>query len=351
MKILACGLTAALLLCAGAAQAGPAPATVPATVQDQPAELDALQRWLADVSTWSLGYDTLTHASLENLSWMVDSAGTLVLKLDAGGPAAATPWATQWAAEARDRLARERDIYTGLSPHAPPLPANIPMTPELRRRLESISQMSDQVGSMMLAVQGASDRYITVMTEAAAGRDPGLKALEGGRLGLIIAQLDAENTMIRASSGGLTGPNLHFARAQMAMNGGLKTWLMHNQRLFTGQSVDTAATLADLNRSSAEMRSEIASMRQTIISTRTQIRESGMGGTPFADVLMQVLLTLEESATVESRLADTLDSLKSALASGDETADDAIGASIAALTDERMRIDVARRELLARNAR
>lgn len=349
MKILASGLAAAVLLCANTTQAA-APPSVPevASGQDQPAEVTAIQEWAASVNEWTLGYDALTTQSIETLAWFLDGAVTLAAKLQSGGPAVATPWAQTWAAEARARLAADMAAYTQLSPHAPPLPAGLPIPPPLQAQAEALGQMSDQIGTMMLSLNHSADRFIVIMEEAAAGKDRDLTSLEDGRMGLMIAQMDAEIVMLRSSSAGLTGPSLHFARAQIATNRALKVWLERNRLKFTGRPTDDAAAASAARVHVAEIRSEVAAMHTTIADARRQIRNApGLADAPFGILLARVLVTMEASAEVEAKLADALDDLSAALVSGDDEADNRAGVAIERLTNERIAIDTARRQLIA----
>lgn len=348
MRVLVSGLAAAAIwLGATSTEAAPAPAPV---VQDQSAEATALQNWLAAISRWNQGYDALTSQMLETLTWLVQGASDLVVKLDNGDARATASWVSIWAAQARAKLEIDMTAYRALSTEAPGFPANVPTTPVLRQRIAVVSRTSDQVGRMVLSLRQASESYIAVMERAASGRSEDLIALESGRMELMITQLDAEIIMVESSSDGFTGPNLHFARAQIATNRAQKAWLEHNRLLFTSQPVDGAASARVVTEQAGVMRQELDSMRATIIDTRRQMRaQPGLIGSPLGDLMMQALGTLERSADVEQRIAGLLDDLATALRSGDETADEVIWARFETLLNERVAIDSERRRLIAQS--
>lgn len=349
MKVLVSGLAvAAIWLSAGATQAA-APRPVPAA-QDQPAELTALQSWLAATTRWTESYGALTSQLVDTITWLVDGSDTLVSKLQNGGSRAATSWAEHWSGQARARLAADMAAYVALPTQGPPFPANVPTTPELRQRVEIVSQTSDQVGRMVLSQQHAANDYIAAIQAAASGDDDDINALEAARIGLLISQLEAEITMIQASAAGLPGPNQHFAQSQISANRAMIAWLGRNQLLFSGQPVDSKAAARDVSEHAAEVRRAVAGMRASIIEVRQRFRsQPGFVETPFGSLLMQALVTLEQSADVEERLAGALDQLAVAVASDDDAADDEIGLSIQTLIGERVAVDTARRQMIAQN--
>jgi hypothetical protein len=350
MKVLVSGLAvAAIWLSAGATQAAAPPRALPAA-QDKPAEATALQAWLAATTRWTESYGVLTSQMVETLTWLINGSDTLISKLQNGGSRAATAWAEHWSGEARARLAADMAAYVALPTQAPPFPANVRATPELRQRVEVVSQTSDQVGRMVLSQQHASNNYIAAIQAAASGHDDDIKALEAARIGLLISQLEAEITMIQASATGLAGPNQYFAQSQIAANRAMIAWLGRNQLLFSGQPVDSRAAARDVSAQAVEVRRAVARMRASIIEVRQRFRsQPGFVETPFGSLLMQALVTLDQSADVEERLASALDQLAVAVTSDDEKADDDVGLAIEALINERVAIDAARRQMIAQS--
>lgn len=165
--------------------APPAPAQTPA-------QAALLQNWLADTAAWTQGYDALTTSRVDTLVWLLDSTDVLLERLVSGGSAAAKPWAEAWAVEARSRLAAEMEVYRGLSTQAPVFPTSLPLNPALEARVRVISQTSDQVGTLMISTNRACEDYVRVLHAAASGESDDLEAVDGARLGMMIAQLEAE---------------------------------------------------------------------------------------------------------------------------------------------------------------
>jgi len=348
MKLLVSGLAAAVLcLSAASVQAASAPpaATIP---QDQTAEAAAMQEWLAATMRWAQGYDALTTQMIDTLTWLLDGAEEVVVKVQTGGPAVAKPWADGWAAEARARLEVDMAAYTALPTEAPPFPRNVRIPPEVQTRMEMVGQTPDQVGRMVLRQRHASEEYIAVIQSTAAAKKEDFAPLESARMGLMIAQLEAEITMLQSASTGLTGPNLHLARSQMTTNRAIIAWLEHNRLLFMGRAPDTPAAAAAIRVQAVEGRREVEAVRGSIIDLRQRFREEpSFADTPLGGLLLAALVTLERSADVEERMAGTLDELADALLSGDEAADDEIGIKLETLTNERIAIDAARRQMIA----
>lgn len=349
MRYLSCGLAAAVFLSCGGA-AGAAPSPVPPAAQSEEAQYQRLQNWLAETAAWTQGYDALTTRQADTLAWLLDGSEILVGKLESGGSAAARAWATTWAVEARARLEADMTAYTLLSPHAPTYPRDLPTTPVLRGRIEVINRMSDQVGSMMLTARQASEDYIQVMEAAASGRDEDLARVDPARLGLLAAQLQAEITMMQSSSAGLNGPGQHLAGIAIEGNRALIVWLNHNSRVFGGQTSDAAAAAGAMREHSAAMRQELGSMRRSVDDTRRQLAaETGPDAAALIDVLQQLLTSYATSAEVEARMADALDQLAVAVSSADEAAAAVAAGKIEALAGQRLALDGARRELVARS--
>ncbi len=314
-----------------------------------PAQAALLQTWLADVATWTQGYDALTTSRVETLGWLLDSAELLIERLDAGGTATATPWARTWAAEARARLAAEMDAYRRLAPAAPAFPVSVPTNAALDARIAVIGQTSDQVGSLMISTTRACEDYVQVIEAAASGKPDDFARIDGARLGLLMAQMEAEITMMQAGSAGMAGPNLHFARSQITSNRAMLAWLGHNKRLFSGQPVDGAATARLIRGHLTSMRAEIVSMQRALDAFESQMAaEPGFTESDLGRLYLRIAGSMRESAAVEERMADALDGLAEAVQSDDETADDVAAGRIEAVANERVALDGARRQMIAR---
>ena len=351
MSVLTRTAAAAALACLAMAVATvPGHAAVPpgAPTAQTPDPAALVQTWLADVAAWTQGYDALTTTRVETLAWLLDSAEVLVERLDTGGSAVATPWARSWAVEARGRLAAEMDLYRNLATEAPAFPASVPTPTSLAARIEVIGRTSDQVGSLMISTTQACEDYVRVIEAAASGKPDDYARIDGARLGLLIAQMESEITMMQAASAATTGPNLHFARSQVTSNRAMIAWLGHNKRLFSGQSVDGAGTARVIRGHLAAMRVEVTSMQGALDTFEAQMAsEPGFTQTELGRLYGRIAGSLRESAAVEERMADALDGLAEAVQSDDEAADDAAAVRIEAVANERVALDTARRQMIA----
>lgn len=342
----AAALGVLLLAATPLATAGPAAAQT-AAQQDQAADL---QTWLGDVAVWTQGYDTLTTSRVDTLVWLLESAEVLMERLETGGAAAARPWATTWAVQARARLAREMQTYQTLSTQAPAFPSSVPTTESFRARITVVGQTSDQIGALMISTGQACEEYIDVIEAAGSGKSSDLARVDSARLGLLVAQLQAENTMMAAATAGLDGPNLHFAHSQVASNRALIVWLGHNKRLFAGEPIDATVTARDIRGHAATMRTDIAAMRSSAEEIAAGMAgEPGFSDTPLAALFDRLLISLGQSADVEAQIADALDQMAVAVQSEDETADDDVAATIEGLATQRLALYSARLELMARS--
>lgn len=342
----AAALGALLLAATSLAAAGTAAAQT-AAQQDQAADM---QTWMGEVALWTQGYDALTTSRVDTLGWLLDSAEVLMERLDTGGARAARPWAATWAVQARARVASEMQTYQTLSTQAPAFPSSVPTTDAVRARIAVVGQTSDQIGALMISTGQACEEYISVIEAAGSGKPSDLARVDSARLGLLAAQLQAENTMMAAASAGLHGPNLHFARSQVASNRALIVWLGHNKRLFAGEPVDATATAREIRGHAATMRTDIVAMRSSADEIAAQMAgEPGFSDTPLAALFDTLLISLRQSADVEAQIADALDQMAVAVQSQDETADDVVAGTIEDLANQRIALYTARLELMARS--
>jgi hypothetical protein len=328
-----------------AADAGVA-VTPQSSVQVRDAAAD-MHAWLSEVAVWSQGYDALTTSRVETLGWLLDSAEVLVQKLDVG-TGAAQKWADDWAPEARARLASEMAAYQALSTSMPTFPASLPRTPDMQTRLLTASRTSDLIGTLMITTSIACENYITAIQAAASGKESDYAKIDPARLGLMISQLQAENTMVASAVGENKGPSQQLARVQILSNNAILVWLEHNKQAFGHQQVDGAA-------SGKLMRQHINDMREGLVVLDREVDEisvrissqSDLEGTPFARLIDNLVISYRDSSRVEVQMADALMRLAEAVESGDPDADDPVSEQVAAIADRRLALHEARLALIA----
>lgn len=342
-------LTASMYVCSGtaalAADAG-VEVTPQSSVQVRDAAAD-MQAWLSEVAVWNQGYDALTTSRVETLAWLLDAAEILVQKLDVGTDAA-QKWAADWAPEARARLASEMVAYQALSTSMPTFPASLPRTPDMQARLQTASRTSDLIGTLMITTGLACENYITAIQAAASGKESDYAQIDPARLGLMISQLKAENTMMESSIGDNKGPPQQLVRVQILSNSATLVWLEYNKQAFGDQQVDGAV-------SGRLMRQHINGMREGLVVLDREIDEisvridsqSDLEGTPFARLIDNLVVSYRESSRVEVQMADALVLLAEAVESGDPDADDPVSEQVAAVADRRLALHEARLALIA----
>ena len=321
-------------------------ATPQSTAQVRDAAAD-MHTWLSEVAVWVQGYDALTTSRVETLVWLLDSAEILVQKLDVGtGPA--QEWANQWAPEARARLASEMVAYQALSTSMPTFPAGLPTTPDMQARLRTASTTSDSIGTLIITTGQACENYIRAIEAAASGKASDYAQIDPARLGLLISQLQAENTMMASAIGDSKGPPQQLARVQMLSNSATLVWLEHNKQVLGDHPVD-----GDV--SGRLMRQHINGMRENIVVLDREIDEisdrvdsqNDLKGTPFARLIESLVASYRESSRAEVQMADALVRLAEAVESGNPDADDPASEEVATVADRRIALHDARLALIA----
>lgn len=349
MKTFLSGLAAASVALAGtAALAAPAPALSPAQVQQS--QTASAQDWLSQVALWGQGYDAVTTSRSNTLLWMLDAPNVLVDKLDAGNKAGARTWATTWAAEARRRLAADIAAYQGLSTVLPAFPSDLPMTPEHAERLETMSTIPDRTGSLLISSGQSGETYIQLVEQAASGRPEDMDRLAAGIYVLMISTTEAENVMMESLRGRRSEPNYHWRTAMIEVNKALVAWMRHNRAVLFGEPADAAAASRAIRTHAANTRAAADQMDATTDQASANMEaDAVLQRSDLAVILRRVFASIRQSAEVERRMAAELDTLAAATLGNDEAGSDASLARIETLTDERIAIDAARRQMMAQS--
>ena len=347
MKTFLSGLAAASLALAGtAAVAGPAPAPPPVRVQQSlPA---AAHDWLSQVALWGQGYDAVTTSRSNTLLWMLDAPNILVDKLDTGNKASARLWATTWAAEARQRLDADIAAYERLPTALPAFPADLPMTAEHAERLETMSTIPDRTGSLLISSGQSGQTYIQLVEQAASGRPEDMDRLAAGIYVMMISTTEAENVMMESLRGRRSEPNYHWRTAMIEVNKALVAWMHHNKAVLFGEPSDAAAASRAIREHASNTRAAADEMDATTDQASANMEaDAALQRSELAVMLRRVFASIRQSAEVERRMAAELDTLATATLGDDEAGSDASLARIETLTNERIAIDAARRQMMA----
>jgi len=348
MRSLTTGLMAAcFLLAAGPAAAAPPPAN-PAYAQDS--EAAAVQDWLSRVAVWGQGYDAVTTSRSDTLLWMLDAPNGLIAKLESGSKTAAQAWVDAWAQQARQRLAADIEAYQRLSPTVPEFPRSVPMSAVHAERLEAMAQASDRTGAMLISSGQAGEVYIQLMERAASDQPEDMERLASGIYVLMIATTEAENVMMAGLRGDRAEPNYHWRTAMIETNKALIAWMRHSSASLFGEPTDAATVSSAIRGHAANARSSARQMEQVTdrISAEMEANEA-LRDTGLATILRRVFASIRQSAEVERRMAAELDTLAAATVEEDEAGTDASLARIETLTNERIALDVARRQMMAQS--
>lgn len=349
MKTFLSGLAAASLALAGtAALAGPAPVAPPASQQQS--QTAAAQDWLSRVAIWGQGYDAVTTSRSNNLLWMLDAPTILVDKLDAGNKGGARTWTNAWAAEARQRLAADLQAYQGLSTDVPAFPSDLPMSEENADRLETMSTIPDRTGALLISSGQAGETYIQLVEQAASGRPEDMDRLAAGIYVMMISTTEAENVMMESLRGSRSEPNYHWRTAMIEVNKALVAWMHHNKAVLFGEPSNAAATARAIRGHAANTRAAADQIDATTDRvSATMDSDPVVQRSELAVVMRRIFASIRQSAEVERRMAAELDTLAEATLEEDEAGTDASLARIETLTDERIAIDAARRQLMAQS--
>lgn len=347
MKRIAAAVAAATLVLAAGGPSLAASAPAPAPPQTA-AEAAAVQQWISSIAIWGQGYDAVTTRRTETLGWLLSSTDALVEKLDAGNKNGARAWVETWAVQARARVKSELDGYQALSATPPAPPRGIPISGIDRQRVQMMQLVPDRTGAMMISTGQAAESYIELMVAAASGRDEDRARLGFGVYGLMIAQLEAEITLMQGLLGPAEDTSHHWRLAIIESDRAMILWLKHSRAVLFEEEPETEATAAGLRAHAAQMRiaaaecTRLSILRMQEIRRRPDLAQSDLGR-----MLLEVHVSVQRSAEVEQRLANAFDATAEALLKGDQAAAEALGDRVDALVTERVEIDTARRRMMA----
>jgi hypothetical protein len=348
MRSLTTGLLAAWFLLAAGPAAAAAPPAAPAYAQQS--EAAAVQDWLSRVALWGQGYDAVTTSRSDTLLWMLDAPNGLIDKLESGSKSGAKAWVDAWAQQARQRLAADIEAYQRLSPTVPEFPRSVPMSAEHAERLETMAQASDRTGAMLISSGQAGEVYIQLMERAASDQPEDMDRLASGIYVLMIATTEAENVMMAGLRGDRAEPNYHWRTAMIETNKALIAWMRHSSASLFGEPTDAAAVSSAIRGHAANARS--AARQMELVTDRIDAEmeaNEALRDTGLATVLRRVFASIRQSAEVERRMAAELDTLATSTVREDQAGTDASLARIETLTNERIALDVERRQMMAQS--
>ena len=344
-------IAAGTVLCVAPMASGTVEAAAAPIAASQEREVAAMQDWIARTAAWGEGYSALVSRRSDTITWLTDGPNALVAKLQAPDKDRAREWVTSWAAEGRARLAADMDVYRSLPIDLPRPSADTPLTADFRLRLEGLGRLAERTGALMISTGQAAEEYIQLMEAAASGREEDLIRLDAGFYKLTIAQLQAEITMIQSFEENASSPAREFAQIQIEVNRAIIVWSRYQQDVYLGNA-DGAATAAALRDHSRQMQTLVANLRSQLNIAESRLRrEPEMSATPFGQTMTRVVSSMHDSAGVEERIGVALGELGTAAERNDQTAGQATADRIAALVEQRLRQDVARRQLLAGSQR
>jgi len=244
------------------------------------------------------------------------------------------------------------DVYRGLSTQAPAFPASLPREARSAGLITLINQTPDRIGSLMISTTQASENYVRVIEAAGSGKAADLAEVDNARLELMIAQAEAQNVMLQSASAGMEGPNLHFARGQIASSQAMIVWMRHNKQLFAGHQADGAVAARDMREHLSTMNAEVTNMEQSLDVFEAELAAMGdFRRTDLGLLYGSVAISLRESVVVERKMVEALDQLAEAVRSGDQEGYLQPTTRMEALARERMRLDASRRQLIANAGR
>lgn len=334
---------------AGAASAATPPGTPTALARHGAQQTSDVETWLADLSAWGSQYAQVGLTRSDHLLALLEGTERLSALTEAGDRRAMRAWAEGWAVETRAGLAADLETYSALPTNPPRAPASLVSNPEVRQRTAMMVESRDRIGTFLRQTGQASEDYIDLVVKAATtGTPEDLVKAGSGTIVVSLAQVEAENLLLEHTRGPEGEPNYYMAGAVIASNKGLMAWMRHFKAVLFEESVDRAASAADVRRYATESRESADGLVLAVRRARGRVEaEPGLRGTALETAVLAAADLLEQSAGVERRIAQEVALLADAIEAGQDEMDAASGARMEALVDERLALDQRRRVAIA----
>lgn len=334
---------------AGAVQAATPPAAPIAPVRARGQQTADVETWLAELSAWNSQFAQVGLTRSDHLLVLLEGAEKLASLSEAGDRRATRTWAEAWAVDTKARLAADLEAYSALPPNPPTAPASLASSPEVRQRTALMVESRDRIGTFLRQTSQSSDEYIDLVVKAATtGTPEDLMRAGSGTIVVSLAQIEAENLMMVHTRGPVGEPNYYMAGAVIASNNGLMAWMRYFRAVTFEEPVDRVASAAEVRRYATESRDAADGLVMAVGRTRARLAaEPGLRGTPLETVLATAMDLLDQGAEVERRIAQEVAALADAIEAGETELDEAAGARMEALVDERLALDQRRRAAIA----
>ncbi len=318
------------------------------TAQSIESQAAHVQAWLAETSAWSARYTALIDLRTTRLGSLLEGGEQMRALLDAGKRREARAWAETWAREQRAGFTAEYEAFAQLPTAPPPLGSAIAGDPTMIEALAGQVELRDRIGTLLRQTQASGESYVDLVVAASSGRPGDLVAFDGGLYTVLLAHLDSENLMLRATQGPAGEPNFYFTAAMIEANKAAMVWLEHNRATILGQPIDRVRT-------ATAMRTHAAASREAatdLVDATNHIRrlmdnEPGFSETPLYATLVAVFESMLVSASIEQEIADQNVALARATEINDPGGQEQIAGKIETLVNARAQEYTRRQTLLA----
>lgn len=319
LRISGAALAALTCLLAATPVAAASPAGSPPTAalqrQDHPAQFDA---WLSEIVVWNTGYSDLVNQRGEQIIDLMDGGAKVEELVNAGRTREARVWAETWARETTAAFATLDAVYGSLPPRPPTPPPAPGLEREMADTLLQQTELRDRIGTHLRQSTEIADRFIEHVVTAASGRDEDMRALGKGYFELGIAQLRAENLMIVNSRPKAGEMGYYYSVSLEEANKAALAWMTFIQARSLERPADAADAAGQIRASADASEAAARALKRDLVEYHAQVSTApDLTGTPLRETLIFVVGSMDESADIEIRIAETFRRIADVVATDD----------------------------------
>lgn len=320
MKLHLCFAALAATLLAGSATAQ---SRSNLTQADADRAFEAIRVYVADSSRWMGLHNQIVMQRWQRLNGL--QVGAQAIEQTAThDQAEARAAVARWATDQQTGLAEDRAAFNAL-PAAPRLnlsPALMAI-PELRDEIRGpvahIESLPPRYAGFFNMTDGFAQDYFSAVTAAVDARDAEL-AFQLAHIDFGVAVLKSESALMEASLPP-EGVQRFVSMATIHSNAGLTQWLEHLGDTWRETPLNRAGRAEAIRASASQVRSDTDQLLAAAAAqNREQVANPALATTAGRSFSNRYHASFVESARIEREMADLLDKLAEALASGDDTA-------------------------------
>lgn len=293
---------------------------------------------------WNTSYSDLVSQRGDQIIGLMDGGARVEELVSDGKTREARAWVETWARETRAAFATLDAVYGSLPPH-PPTPPPLPgLERDAADTLLQQTELRDRVGTHLRQSTEISDRFIEHVVAAASGRETDMRALGKGYFELGIAQLGAENLMIVNSRPKAGQMGYYYSVSLEEANNAALTWMTFIQARTLERPADAADAARQIRASADASEAAARALKRGLVEYQAQVSTApDLTGTPLRETLLFVVGSMDESADIEIRIAETFRHIADVVATDDVDAALTAYDPIEALINLRIEADRVRR--------